>query len=296
MPEECTHNCETCSLDCDSRENGGIQKAQLNPRASVRHVIGVISGKGGVGKSMTTSLIATLLRRNGSQVAILDADMTGPSIPTAFGLHEKMKGDAEGNIEPALTQGGIQVISTNLLLPDETEPVVWRGPMIAGMVTNYYSEVIWNDVDYMVIDMPPGTGDVPLTVFQQLPVEGLIVVTSPQELVSMIVTKAVKMADMLTVPILGIIENMSFFECPNCHERHEIYGASHVEELVKLHSIPTMARIPFLPDLAHACDTGTIENWALENFKNIDPQNVTEKNTLQRVTDMITYLDKHFNN
>ena len=183
MPEECTHNCETCNLDCDSRQSG-IEKAELNPRASVKHVIGVISGKGGVGKSMTTSLIATLLRRNGSNVAILDADMTGPSIPSAFGLHKKMVGDAEGNIEPALTAGGIQVISTNLLLPDETDPVVWRGPMIAGMVTNYYSEVVWDDVDYMVIDMPPGTGDVPLTVFQQLPVEGLIVVTSPQELVS----------------------------------------------------------------------------------------------------------------
>ena len=244
MPEECTHNCETCNLDCDSRQSG-IEKAELNPRASVKHVIGVISGKGGVGKSMTTSLIATLLRRNGSNVAILDADMTGPSIPSAFGLHKKMVGDAEGNIEPALTAGGIQVISTNLLLPDETDPVVWRGPMIAGMVTNYYSEVVWDDVDYMVIDMPPGTGDVPLTVFQQLPVEGLIVVTSPQELVSMI--------------------------------------------------IPSMARIPFRPDLAHACDAGSIENWALENFKTIDPEKVTEENTLKRVMDMITYLDEQFN-
>ena len=197
--------------------------------------------------------------------------MTGPSIPSAFGLHKKMVGDAEGNIEPALTAGGIQVISTNLLLPDETDPVVWRGPMIAGMVTNYYSEVVWDDVDYMVIDMPPGTGDVPLTVFQQLPVEGLIVVTSPQELVSMIVTKAVKMADMLTIPILGI------------------------DELVKLYGIPSMARIPFRPDLAHACDAGSIENWALENFKTIDPEKVTEENTLKRVMDMITYLDEQFN-
>ena len=294
MPEECTHNCETCNLDCDSRQSG-IQKAALNPRASVKHVIGVISGKGGVGKSMTTSLIATLLRRNGSNVAILDADMTGPSIPSAFGLHEKMVGDAEGNIEPALTDGGIQVISTNLLLPDETDPVVWRGPMIAGMVTNYYSEVVWDHVDYMVIDMPPGTGDVPLTVFQQLPVEGLIVVTSPQELVSMIVTKAVKMADMLTIPILGIIENMSYFKCPDCGARHEIYGKSHVDELVKLYGIPSMARIPFRPDLAHACDAGSIENWALENFKTIDPDKVTEENTLKRVMDMITYLDEQFN-
>ena len=294
MPEECTHNCDTCNIDCDSRE-GGIPKAVLHPDASVRHVIGVISGKGGVGKSMTTSLIATLLRRNGSGVAILDADMTGPSIPTAFGLHEKMRGDEEGHIEPSLTAGGIQVVSTNLLLPDETEPVVWRGPMIAGMVTNYYSDVIWHDVDYMVIDMPPGTGDVPLTVFQQLPVEGLIVVTSPQELVSMIVTKAVKMADMLTVPILGIIENMSYFECPNCHERHEIYGSSHVDELARLYGIPNVARIPFLPDLAHACDAGSIEAWALEHFKTIDPEQVTEKNTLQRVTDLITFLNQHYN-
>ena len=293
MSEECTHNCDTCNIECDSRESG-IPKAELNPAATVRHVIGVISGKGGVGKSMTTSLIATLLRRNGSNVAILDADMTGPSIPSAFGLHEKMKGDAEGNITPALTGGGIQVISTNLLLPDETEPVVWRGPMIANMVTNYYSEVVWNDVDYMVIDMPPGTGDVPLTVFQQLPVEGLIVVTSPQELVSMIVEKAVKMADMLTVPILGIIENMSYFECPECHSRHEIYGSSHVDELVKLHSIPTMARIPFLPALAHACDAGSIETWALENFTDLADK-VTDSKTLSRVTDLITYLDEHFN-
>ena len=294
MSEECTHNCETCSLDCDSRENT-IPKAELNPKASVRHVIGVISGKGGVGKSMTTSLIAALLRRNGSNVEILDADMTGPSIPSAFGLHEKMVGDAEGNIAPSLTASGIQVISTNLLLPDETEPVVWRGPMIASMVTNYYSQVIWDDVDFMVIDMPPGTGDVPLTVFQQLPVEGLIVVTSPQELVSMIVEKAVKMADMLTVPILGIIENMSYFTCPDCGARHEIYGSSHVGRIADLHGIPAKARIPFLPDLAHACDAGSIETWARETFDDLGPDKVTDANTISRVTDLITYLDEHFN-
>ena len=259
MPEECTHNCDTCNIDCDSRE-GGIPKAVLHPDASVRHVIGVISGKGGVGKSMTTSLIATLLRRNGSGVAILDADMTGPSIPTAFGLHEKMRGDEEGHIEPSLTAGGIQVVSTNLLLPDETEPVVWRGPMIAGMVTNYYSDVIWHDVDYMVIDMPPGTGDVPLTIFQSLPVDGIIVVASPQELVGMIVTKAVRMAQMMDVPILGVIENMSWFQCDKCGEKHYIYGKSRLEEAAAEFGLDILARLPIRPDVAAAVDAGKIED------------------------------------
>lgn len=294
MSEECTHNCDTCNLDCDSRQEG-IQKARLHPDAKVRHVIGVVSGKGGVGKSMTTSLLATLLRRNGSGVAILDADMTGPSIPQAFGLHEKMLGDENGNIQPALTGGGIQVISTNLLLPDENDPVVWRGPMIAGMVTNYFSEVVWNDVDYMIIDMPPGTGDVPLTVFQQIPIEGIVVVTSPQELVSMIVRKAVNMADMLKVPLLGLIENMSYFKCSDCGARHEIFGASHISEMAAIYDFPAMARIPFLPDLAHACDAGSIETWALENIPKIDPETVTEENNLKKVMDMITFIDEQFN-
>ena len=294
MSEECTHNCETCQLDCDSRETG-FEKAKLHPDAKVRHVIGVVSGKGGVGKSMTTCLLAALLRRDGSNVAILDADMTGPSVPQAFGLHEKMVGDAEGNIQPALTGSGIQVISTNLLLPDENDPVVWRGPMIAGMVTNYYSEVVWDNVDYMIIDMPPGTGDVPLTVFQSIPIEGIVVVTSPQELVSMIVRKAVNMADMLTIPLLGLVENMSYFKCPDCGAKHEIFGKSHISEMAALYDFPSMARIPFLPDLAHACDAGSIENWALENIPKIDPEKVTEEKNLKKVTDLITYMDDMFN-
>ena len=295
MSQECNHDCSNCQVDCDSRQDNGIVTAPLHKKASVRHVIGVVSGKGGVGKSMTASLLATLLRRNGSNVAILDADMTGPSIPSAFGLHKKMVGTEDGAIAPALTDNGIQVISTNLLLPDETDPVIWRGPVIAGMVTNYYSQVVWNDVDYMIIDMPPGTGDVPLTVFQSIPIEGIIVVTSPQELVSMIVGKAVKMAGMLDIPLLGVIENMSYFKCPDCGSVHEIFGKSKLDQISTLYQVPAKARIPFCPDLAQACDNGSIETWALENFKTIDPAAAGKENDISRVINMIKVIDDHFN-
>ena len=221
------------------------------------HVIAV-AGKGGVGKSMVTSLLAVTMQRRGFKTAVLDADITGPSIPKAFGLHEKAMGDNNG-IYPVMTKTGIEVMSVNLLLPDETDPVVWRGPVIANTVKQFWTDVIWNDVDYMFVDMPPGTGDVPLTVFQSLPIDGIIVVTSPQELVSMIVGKAVKMAEMMNVPVLGIVENMAYYECPDCKSRHSIFGESHIEEVAAKYGINSTAGMPINPKLAAACDKGMIE-------------------------------------
>jgi Mrp family chromosome partitioning ATPase len=226
--------------------------------SSVKKVIGVVSGKGGVGKSLITSLMSVNMNRKGYRAAILDADITGPSIPKAFGLKEKVMSNELG-ILPARTNSGIEVMSINLLLANETDPVVWRGPVIAGTVKQFWSEVIWSDVDFMFVDMPPGTGDVPLTVFQSLPVDGIIIVTSPQELVSMIVAKAVKMAKMMNVPILGLVENMSYFVCPDCDKQYPIFGESHIEEIAAEHEIPVYARLPINPKLAAACDRGMIE-------------------------------------
>ncbi|MDD6284202.1 MAG: Mrp/NBP35 family ATP-binding protein, partial [Firmicutes bacterium] len=219
---ECTHDCSTCGENCSSRESADM-KEKLNDLSSVKKVIAVVSGKGGVGKSMVTCLLSVLQQRKGYKTAILDADITGPSIPKAFGIKENAKGDGT-YIYPAISKMGTEIMSTNLLLENDTDPVVWRGPVIAGAVKQFWTDVVWNDVDYMFVDMPPGTGDVPLTVFQSLPVDGIIVVTSPQELVSMIVEKAVKMADMMDIPVIGIVENMSYFECPDCKSRHSIYG------------------------------------------------------------------------
>ena len=239
----------------------------LNELASVKKVIGVVSGKGGVGKSLVTSLMAVTMQRRGYKSAVLDADITGPSIPKVFGISGRAQGN-EAGIFPAVSKLGTQIMSINLLLENDTDPVVWRGPIIAGAVKQFWTDVIWDDVDYMFVDMPPGTGDVPLTVFQSLPVDGIIVVTSPQELVGMIVGKAVKMAEMLNIPILGIVENMSYFECPNCKEKHYILGESHIDELARKFGIDTLSQIPFDPKLAAACDKGMIElfdgNW-LEN-------------------------------
>lgn len=254
---ECTHDCSTCGENCSSRESADM-KEKLNDLSSVKKVIAVVSGKGGVGKSMVTCLLSVLQQRKGYKTAILDADITGPSIPKAFGIKENATGDGT-YIYPAISKMGTEIMSTNLLLENDTDPVVWRGPVIAGAVKQFWTDVVWNDVDYMFVDMPPGTGDVPLTVFQSLPVDGIIVVTSPQELVSMIVEKAVKMADMMDIPVIGIVENMSYFECPDCKSRHSIYGESHIDEIAAKHGIQNVARLPIDPALAKQCDAGVIE-------------------------------------
>lgn len=255
---ECTHDCSTCSQSCGDRTQPQSFLEKPHELSNIKKVIGVVSGKGGVGKSMVTSLLAVTMQRRGFKTAVLDADITGPSIPKAFGLHDKAMGDNNG-IYPVMTKTGIEVMSVNLLLPDETDPVVWRGPVIANTVKQFWTDVIWNDVDYMFVDMPPGTGDVPLTVFQSLPIDGIIVVTSPQELVSMIVGKAVKMAEMMNVPVLGIVENMAYYECPDCKSRHSIFGESHIEEVAAKYGINSTAGMPINPKLAAACDKGMIE-------------------------------------
>ena len=259
MSENCTHNCETCGESCPSRE-GGFSKEQLKEGCSVKKVIGIVSGKGGVGKSMVTSLLSVILNRRGYHTAILDADVTGPSIPKAFGLHGRARGTKMG-ILPVKSKLGTDIMSVNLLLGNETDPVVWRGPVIAGAVKQFWTDVLWNDVDYMFVDMPPGTGDVPLTVFQSLPVDGIIIVTSPQELVSMIVTKAVNMAKMMDVPILGLVENMSYVQCPDCGKKLYIFGEGKTEEAAKAYHIPLLAKMPIDPALAKLTDDGCIEQF-----------------------------------
>lgn len=253
---ECTHDCSSCGADCSSRTE--IQKEKLAPGSSVKRVIGVVSGKGGVGKSIVTSMLAVAMRRREAKCAILDADITGPSVPKALGI----KGLAESTGEallPKKSKTGIEVMSVNLLLPDETSPVVWRGPVIAGAVKQFWGEVLWEDVDYMFIDMPPGTGDVPLTVFQSLPIDGIVIVTTPQELVSMIVEKACNMARMMNIPILGIIENMSYALCPDCGRHINIFGESRTESYCSENGIDFLGQIPFDPALSSLCDRGVIE-------------------------------------
>ncbi len=259
MSEECTHNCESCGASCPSRDQEQTSFLEKPHAGSdIKKVIAVVSGKGGVGKSLVTSLMAVNMRRKDHQTAILDADITGPSIPKAFGLRQKATGDETG-IYPVSTKTGIKVMSLNLLLENETDPVVWRGPIIAGTVKQFWTDVVWEDVDYMFVDMPPGTGDVPLTVFQSIPVDGIIIVTSPQELVSMIVEKAVNMARLMNVPVLGIVENMSYYKCPDCGAEHHIYGESHIEEIASKYGISVTAKLPIDPKLAAACDKGTVE-------------------------------------
>lgn len=253
---ECSTPCSECEQDCAERMPDF--REQPHELSHIKKVIGVVSGKGGVGKSLVTSLLAVLMQRKGFETAILDADITGPSIPHAFGIKEKAGGDDYG-IYPAKSKMGIGVMSTNMLLANETDPVVWRGPVIAGTVKQFWTEVIWGEVDFMFVDMPPGTGDVPLTVFQSLPVDGIIVVTSPQELVGMIVQKAVNMAKLMNVPVLGLVENMSYYICPNCEEKHEIFGTSHIAQIAKEHGIISVSKMPINPKLAAAVDAGTIE-------------------------------------
>ena len=261
MSENCTHDCNSCSANCASREGGSQTagfSAPANANSRVKKVIGVVSGKGGVGKSLITSLMSVLLRRRGHEVAILDADVTGPSIPKAFGVHGQLMASEEG-ILPAVSTTGIKMVSLNLLLDNETDPVIWRGPVIAGTVKQFWTDVMWQDVDFMFVDMPPGTGDVPLTVFQSLPLDGILIVTSPQELVGMIVEKAANMARMMNVPVLGIVENMSYFEYDGCGKRHHIFGDSHVEQIAEHFGITATARLPIEPAIAAACDSGRVE-------------------------------------
>ena len=258
MAEECTHDCSTCTANCSSRDKSQIEKEPLNPQSTVRHVIGIVSGKGGVGKSIVTSMMSVLMRRRDFGVGVLDADITGPSIPKAFGTSGDVFSDGNGLI-PLKTKTGIQMMSVNLLLEDETRPVVWRGPVIAGTVKQFWTDVIWNDVDFMFVDMPPGTGDVPLTVFQSLPLDGIIIVTTPQELVSMIVKKALNMAQLMNIPVIGLVENMSYVKCPDCGKELHIFGESKAEELCETYGIPFLGRVPLDPNLASLCDKGIIE-------------------------------------
>ncbi|MDD6144589.1 MAG: Mrp/NBP35 family ATP-binding protein [bacterium] len=255
---ECTHNCSTCSQNCGSRTEPQSLLVKPHELSRIKKVIGVCSGKGGVGKSLVTSLLAVLAQRQGLKVGILDADITGPSIPRAFGLKEKAGGSDDG-IYPVTTRTGIDVMSLNLLLENDSDPVVWRGPVIAGAVGQFWTDVIWGDKDVLFIDMPPGTGDVMLTVCQTIPVDGLILVTTPQELVEMIVEKALKMAGLMEIPVMGLVENMSYLPCPDCGKKIEIFGKSHLEEIASRYDIPLTAKLPIDPKLAGGIDKGMIE-------------------------------------
>lgn len=258
MSTTCSDSCSSCTQDCSERTEQPDLRELPHELSHIRKVIAVVSGKGGVGKSLVTSMLAVTMNRMDRKTGILDADITGPSIPKAFGIKEKASGSELG-VYPVKSRTGIDVMSINLLLQNETDPVVWRGPVIAGSVKQFWTEVIWSDVDVMFIDMPPGTGDVPLTVFQSIPVDGIIVVTSPQELVSMIVTKAVKMAEMMNIPILGLVENMSYFHCPDNDKDYQIFGDSHIEEIAATHSLKVLAKLPIDPKIATLVDKGAIE-------------------------------------
>lgn len=272
MSEQCTHDCNTCGENCSSRTAEKTSFLEpLNPASSVKKVIGVVSGKGGVGKSLVTTLMAVAMNARGHKTAILDADITGPSIPKAFGVEGGVGMTPDGLMMPAVSNTGIEIMSANLLLDHDTDPVIWRGPVIAGAVKQFWTETLWQDIDYMFVDMPPGTGDVPLTVFQSLPVDGIIIVTSPQELVSMIVAKAVNMAKKMDIPILGLVENMSYMVCPDCGKQIYVFGESHIVEIGNEHGIPVLARIPIDPQVAEFVDQGTVEylekDWMDEAVK-----------------------------
>ena len=260
---ECTHDCSSCGENCASRVEDF--RKSLHEGSSVKKVIAVVSGKGGVGKSLVTSLMASEMQRRGYNAAVLDADITGPSIPKSFGIHEHATGTEE-YIIPVSTHTGLQIMSINLILENETEPVVWRGPVIAGAVTQFWTDVLWTDVDYMFVDLPPGTGDVPLTVFQSLPIDGVIIVTTPQDLVGMIVAKAVNMANMMNVPVLGLVENMSYFKCPDCGKEHAIFGESKVEQIAREFGIEHTARLPIDPVIAAMVDAGEVESVSGEHI------------------------------
>ena len=258
MSEECNHDCSSCGTTCGDDTRRTIPYEEPNELSNIRHTIAVVSGKGGVGKSLVTGLLAVAMSRKGCHVGIMDADITGPSVPKMFGVSGEILGNQAGAY-PVSSAGGIDIVSMNLFLENTSDPVVWRGPVISGVVKQFWQDVIWNDVDYLFIDMPPGTGDVPLTVMQSIKLDGIVIVTSPQELVSMIVEKAVKMASVMKVPILGIVENMSYFECPDCGKQHKIYGESHLEEIAKEYNLDILGSIPIQPNLAAKCDAGQIE-------------------------------------
>ena len=257
---ECNHDCSSCGESCGERTAPMDLRAPLNELSSVGKVIAVVSGKGGVGKSTVTCSLAAAMAARGKKVGILDADITGPSIPRAFGIHQHAMGTDDG-ILPVETAGGIKMMSLNLLTDNETDPVIWRGPVIAGAVEQFWTDVVWGELDYLFVDMPPGTGDVPLTVFQSLPVDGVVVVTAPQTLVGMIVTKAVRMAEMMKVPVLGLVENYSFFRCPDCGGEHPIFGASTIDALGAELNLPVLAKLPLDSALANAMDEGTVEGY-----------------------------------
>ena len=259
MSEECTHDCSTCSSNCGSKDPKSLLVAP-HPNSKIGKVIGVVSGKGGVGKSMVTDLLAVEFARRGYHCGILDADITGPSIPKAFGITEKAQGN-ETTIFPVKSKKyGVDIMSINVLLENESDPVVWRGPVIGGTVRQFWSDTLWDNVDYLFVDMPPGTGDVALTVFQNIPIDGIVVVTSPQDLVSMIVEKAAKMAQMMNIPILGLVENMSYALCPDCGKKIHVFGESHIGEIAEEYHVPVLAQMPINPSLASACDNGTVED------------------------------------
>ena len=257
MSESCTHNCESCGVDCPSRQPESLIE-KPHRLSSIKKVVAVMSGKGGVGKSFVTSLLACELKERGYKVGVLDADVTGPSIPRAFGIEKKAEGTEDG-LFPVLSKKGIPVMSINLLLENDTDPVIWRGPIIAGVVKQFWTDVIWGDLDYLLVDMPPGTGDVPLTVFQSIPVDGIIVVSSPQQLVSMIVSKAVNMADMMNIPVLGLVENMSYYTCPDCGKLHKVFGESHIDEIAGKFKVPVLAKLPIDGEAASLPDHGRVE-------------------------------------
>ena len=259
MSENCTHDCSSCSSNCSSRKKESMLKAP-HKDASIKKVIGVVSGKGGVGKSLTTSLLASFAHKQGLSVGIMDADITGPSIPKMFGVSERMSGDQNG-INTVLSPSGIQMVSMNLLLDEETAPVIWRGMMIAGTVMQFWTDVIWKDVDMLFIDMPPGTGDVPLTVFQSIPLAGIVIVTTPQDLVKMVVEKAVNMANMMNVPVLGLVENMSYLSCPDCGKQIEVFGHSKAKAIAAEYGIPSIARMPLDPEITKLADAVRIEDY-----------------------------------
>ena len=279
MSEECNgcsscgESCSSCGDGCSSCSSCGVNEQQSllveqNVFSNIKKVIAVVSGKGGVGKSLVTSLMSVAMHQKGKKVAVLDADITGPSIPKMFGKKDMAKA-TEAGIFPVESQTGIELMSVNFLLEDETMPVLWRGPVISGVVTQFWQDVMWGDIDYMFVDMPPGTGDVALTVFQSLPIDGIIVVTSPQELVGMIVEKAVNMANMMNVPILGLVENMSYYKCDDCGKEHKIFGESHIDEIAKKYNINVVAKLPIKPEIASAADAGTIEKVDTSDLEDI---------------------------
>ncbi|MBQ8406565.1 MAG: Mrp/NBP35 family ATP-binding protein [Clostridia bacterium] len=270
MEENCTHDCSSCSANCSSRKKESFLK-EPHKRSSIKKVIGVVSGKGGVGKSMTTALLASFAQKQGKKVGIMDADITGPSIPHMFGVTERVTGDEDG-INTVPTKSGIELMSMNLLLDDTTTPVVWRGMVISGTVLQFWTDVIWKDVDLLFIDMPPGTGDVPLTVFQSIPIAGIVIVTTPQDLVKMVVEKAVNMAGIMNVPVLGLVENMSYLVCPDCGKKIEVFGKSKAEQIAKEYNIPVVARMPLDSEIAALADGGKIEEYQTDAFQEIFAQ------------------------